>query len=279
MTDIPLISSINKNVKSIIIEIILNTRFINTKKIHNLLLKKYNRKVSYQAVHKALKEMQKDKILIKIGKEYSIDKDYIEKLEDFLNSLKKSQNSNFNIFEKKEVERLNFASMFELLGFIVNALDMKYFTDEYNENYVWMKHFWQIPPNTPTKNIFQKWMEESKKTRVLVSNNTLVDKLFSSYFKYKYYPRKNELKIKVGVKDDPGFELLIINDTIVQIYFPEEILGRINRLFSGFKNIINPTITNDITEISHMKTSINVVIIRNKEISDDYKRQIDRYLD
>ena len=68
MVSVPITDS--KSIKDHILEIIIDAKCITVMKLKNILLKKYNQRVSYQAVHKAVKGMYKSGILIRMGKEY-----------------------------------------------------------------------------------------------------------------------------------------------------------------------------------------------------------------
>lgn len=267
-----LLDNKNKNIKLIIIEILMSAQVLNATKIRNILIKNYTKKVTYQGVHKALKELQKGGAIAKLGKEYLISDEYIASLEKFVNALKKSKKERFNIFEKKEVEKLRFENLFELYEFLINALSLKYFTDEYNENYFLLSHIWPLTTSVkPKKDVLHNWMQKSK-TFAVISNSTIVDRIFSHFSQKKF-----DLKIKMNAKTKLGFELMIINDTVIQIFIPKQTQESVDKLFSGIRKIVSPDIISEITDIAFVKAPINVVIIRNKEIADKYKEEIKSY--
>ncbi|NQV08696.1 hypothetical protein HQ529_02475 [Candidatus Woesearchaeota archaeon] len=269
MFEISITNKQKKSIKVLVLEILMSSKALSVIKIKNILTKNYNQKVSYQAIHKAVKEMCKEEVLVKMGKEYIISDDYITKLEGFVQQLKKSKKSVFNLFEKREIEKISFENLFELYEFLVNGLKLKYFTERYSENYFWTTHLLPLSgPVKPKKDVLYSWLKQSK-NYALVNKNTFVDKIFSFYSK-----RKFDVKIKLGVKQDLGFELMIINNTVVQIYFPDVITKKIDSLYSNIKKTVSPEILEEFTDLSFIKTQINVVVLRNKSIADKYKEDI-----
>ncbi|MBC8494881.1 hypothetical protein H8D36_01880 [archaeon] len=272
MFELPLLGKNEKSLKSLILEVLMNSKTLNVMKIKNILSKNFNQKVTYQAVYKAVKEMKRDGILTKIASEYIISEDYIDNLEKYVSLLRKSKKSGFNIFEKKETEKIQFENLFEFYEFLINALSLKYFTDEYKENYFWTTHIWPLSGSVkPKKDVLHRWMKESK-TYAIVSKNSLVDKIFGFYSKKRF-----DMKIKLGIKSNPGFELVVINDTVVQVFLPKVLLDKLDSFYSNIKKTVSFDVFEQITDISFIEAPISVVIIRSKTIADQYKKEIKRY--
>ena len=80
-----------EGVKELIIKILSSTWPISVKEISSILRKGYNVKVSYQAVHKAVNELLRKKILTKNSqKSYELNTDWIKEVKQFSLKLEQS---------------------------------------------------------------------------------------------------------------------------------------------------------------------------------------------
>ena len=74
-------------VRDIVVEMLSQEWPLSAKKIYSMLRNKYHLDVSYQAVHKALKELLKQQTLIRKGKLYEINKSWIESVKSDIERL------------------------------------------------------------------------------------------------------------------------------------------------------------------------------------------------
>lgn len=80
-----LVDSINnrKGVKSAIVEILSMQWPLSLKALHYLLYRKYALNVSYQAVHKAVKQLVEDRVIERDGRFYCLNRCWISKVKNF----------------------------------------------------------------------------------------------------------------------------------------------------------------------------------------------------
>ena len=269
MFEITLMNEKKKSIKLLIIEALMNSQTLSVMKLKNVLAKHYNKKVTYQAVHKAVKEMYRDNVLIKMGKEYIISEEYVDRMEKFSKELRKAKKSGLNIFEKKEIEKITFENLWELYIFIIQALAINYLTDEYKSNYVWIRHLLPLSTSVkPKKDILHNWLKRSK-SFVLIKEKTFMDRILSIYAKKKF-----DMTIKLGINTEMSYELIVINETVMQIFLPKKILESLDNLYSNVRKVVSPDIVEVITEMAFINAPINVVIIRNKDIANQFKQEI-----
>ncbi|MBT5424526.1 hypothetical protein HOK76_08580, partial [archaeon] len=111
---LPVFSSEHTSTKDKIIGILATSPNINTKKINSILKKQYALNVTYQAVHKTLKQMVEQGMVEYDGKNYGIDKQWVEGLILFLKNVKKTPESvqNFKITKiSDDLETIEFDSL------------------------------------------------------------------------------------------------------------------------------------------------------------------------
>ena len=99
-----LISQLTPNsLKGEIIDTLSEIKLLNAKQIYSKV--KINKDVSYQAVHKALVELEQIKVIQKDGKIYSINQEWVESLIKKLNKIKSNK--------KRNSEEININKKFE----------------------------------------------------------------------------------------------------------------------------------------------------------------------
>ena len=83
-----------KSTKSLIIGILSKNWPLSLKEIHSSIKRLEPKKLTYQAVFKAVNELVEEKVIIKNGKEYLINKEWINEIKTFGNFLEKSYQEN-----------------------------------------------------------------------------------------------------------------------------------------------------------------------------------------
>ena len=108
-TTLPQISK-QKSTKDIIISILSREWPLSAKRIYNKVVSEEGRPVSYQAVHKIIKGMENEGLLIKQGKEYLLNSEWIGGVKKFASSLETAYSNDNkidfkNLQEKQAVDR------------------------------------------------------------------------------------------------------------------------------------------------------------------------------
>ncbi len=69
--------------KDQIISILSNLWPLSAKSIHTTIKREFGSEASYQAVHKALKDLQKDKVVATEGKDYKLNSEWLKNIKSF----------------------------------------------------------------------------------------------------------------------------------------------------------------------------------------------------
>src|SRR3989338_7679647 len=92
-----------KSVKEIVFNILCTDYPLSLTKLHDIISKKYNLKVSYQGIRFAINELKQEDIIEKVGKEYKINKDWIDSLTKFAENLKDNY-SQIGMFKRFDLQ-------------------------------------------------------------------------------------------------------------------------------------------------------------------------------
>jgi predicted transcriptional regulator len=88
-----------KTAKTAIIDHLSKEFPLTTKKIHHTLQREYGIDVSYQAVHKALQELEKEKVLSKSKEGWQLDGEWLQNQEKFIQGTKQKYSGNKNRYD------------------------------------------------------------------------------------------------------------------------------------------------------------------------------------
>ncbi|MEK6937834.1 MAG: hypothetical protein AABX04_02195 [Nanoarchaeota archaeon] len=261
-----------EGVKELIIKILSSTWPISVKEISSILRKGYNVKVSYQAVHKAVNELLRKKILTKNSqKSYELNTDWIKEVKQF--SLKLEQSylqrdfpANTNYFS------IQVNCLWDLYQFILyNGFVEDRFDIGNRSVCVQSEHVWISPIGTEKEwNLLKKSLKE-RVMYVLVKTNTPLDKM------QKRSWESLGMKYKLGVSTETGIlmmDLFIFGDYIIQIYFPPEFVQAENKLYS--EKTLKDIKLEAIQDVFYKKTEINIVVQRNRIVAEKLRKRTER---
>ena len=256
-----------KSTKDLIIRILTEERSLTNQKIFNQMRRKFSASVTYQAVRQALTELASENVLEKKEKEYSLSIEWINSLDRFSSLLKKK------FIEKKSIiiidentKEITLNSLNEMGHFILYSFKEQFF-DLNNENdlYMMVHHLW-FPFFDEKKRQALRDFFSTNNNYMYSSNNGVIDKLFSLFYK-KYG------KVKLGVKFDDFFDIIIQGDCITKIYMPKKLRERMDKAYSA-KNLLNFRIIDEFSEMTYSNYPIRIIITRDKSMAEEMKYKI-----
>ncbi len=253
-------------VRDVIIEILSTEWPLSCRKIHWRLKRKYGISVTYQAVHKTVKQMVEEKVLAEEGKKYKINIDWAKKIEEFGRMVsKKYKNGSVNL--DSNTLQISFNSPMEMFEFIVDGLCSNFFGDA-KEIYSEVRH---IPgPFTADINTLEKLKKIAKKSKfyILVRGNTILDRSFANLLS------GFGVNIKTGIDCAKDFDLYVIGDTVIEIFFQDKYKKNMDKFYKKTRNILSFDMAKFYEDIIMKKTKMNVFIIRNPNLSETIRSRI-----
>lgn len=258
-----LILTKNKSTKEKIVSI-LSVKFpLTTMEIFNLLKKEHGFNGSYQAVHKVINDLHEEGIIEKNFDGIKLDKNWIEKLTSFTQSVKEKYTHKPAAPSLNEgTIHLTFSSFLDFAKFMVNDY---YANHEFNPERKPCVCFWNhVYPatgvgDTEYKNIINFL---SYSTHYAVSrSNTTADDFFSKYVE------------KLGKKCVNGVESSVKNDTFVhgdhvmEAFFHPKLAESMDRLYSEVKEVNELELEKFFAFVTNSKFKIEVIIFKNKDLA------------
>lgn len=257
-------------VKDIIIEILSEEFPLTIKKIYNIISKDYRKRVSYQAVYKAVHELLDERVLIKGKGGYSLNKDYIERLSYFSDRLKLNYKRDRGIFKELSEKKLVIKvlnSQYDMALFLIDIMKTARKGDVIA---ILLPVVW---PGLKTPEIYQPLKEIGRKAEAyLVSSaDGFLDKHFADYW------RKIGVNVKLGAKIESMFDVFILRDLIIMIYQPSDVRVRKHKYTTLIKGLTTTDREKMFLKPIKEKTEIYAFIIKDSALANKMKQEIIGY--
>ncbi len=258
-----------KSTKDQIINILTRRYPLKTKAIYASIRKEYASSVSYQAVHKLLKELVDGGVLSKENLSYKIDPEWLKKVSNFLSFVEQSyKNQRPLVPGPSRVDKIGEITLMEF----ESLADMDIFFMDYEEKFhrkqkkgvvVWTaKHYhW---PLAYSKKMFdvQETKEEKKNSYKIFGSSSQLDEWSMKFYK----------QLGVNVIFDKNAtqkeDIAVYSDEILEIRYSEEIVAAMDNFFKKNKEFGRIDLTGFFKNILNKKTKIIVTLQKNSYIAE-----------
>ena len=251
-----------KSTKNQIIQVLSEQWPLSVKEIHNQLVKQHSFQGSYQAIFKALKELEETNVLEKEDSKFRVNYAWVKKL----SSMSKAMENNFREKTQNGVVLLKFNSFIEYGKFLIND----FFTEKSADEMVPCVCFWKYA--YPFVGASQEEHEKMKRLfsnpmhYAVCENNTYLDNVTSEYTK------KLGKKSVTGKKYSARLDTFIEGDKILQAYLSKEFEEELERIYSETKSEKDLDM-GKLLEFGSKPREIKVAIFKNKELADSLLKE------
>jgi hypothetical protein len=254
------------NTREIIIDILGKEWPLSAKNIYSIMNNEYYNSITYHTMYEIIQDLVNKKVLRKINTSYFLDSKWIsEELKKFQRINKSyEENKPLKIIDKKTTQ-IKVHSIEELYKFIIKNIDNQFFSNNPNEFFMKCQHLWGSFYKKEDKDILKKAF--SNEAKIISKNNDFLDKEISKFYK------SIGTKVKLGSKVESP-DTIIINDCVIQVYFPLELIKDIDRIYQGKLNLDKVRKSKRLFEDFY---DIEIIIIRNENIAKQLKNEIKNY--
>lgn len=257
----------SKSTKDLILRLLTQEKSMTNQKIFSNIKKQFGISVTYQTVRQALMELTDSNVLEKEGKEYFICTKWIQTLHDYSSLLKKKYLDKVDIkIIDKNTKELHLDSLYALGHFILYSFKDQFF-DLNNEQdlYMMIHHVWFPFFDSDKRKMLENFFSTNKNFIYCV-NKGMLNRVFSVFYK-KFG------KVKLGVKFDDFFDIIIQGNCVAKIYMPSELRKRMDSLYKN-KNPLKINNIHELSDLTFAKYPIKISIIRDKQMADEIKARI-----
>ena len=257
------------NSKDAVVSILSSQWPLSVPQILSSVKKNYALDISYQAVHKTLRELSGENIVVREGKNYLLSSDWIKQLKNFSNSLEKNyllkKNSLFDIAPMQTIN-LKLDTISEVDDFLFQLFELHKSSEKEiviaHWHHLWWPLFYSGEEYQELKSIAR-----SSKGFIVCNGNTLIDKWCADFYK------KLGFKVKTNALYNQSNDLFVYKDVVVSIYYPLDIQKKINSAYSSYKKIEDIPLADFFHKVFEHKSGLHLTVNRNKQLSEQLKEQ------
>jgi len=219
-----------KTVRDVIISILSQEHPLSAKIIYNHTRKKFGLSVTYQAVHKLLKQMTGEGILKREGREYSITLEWTEKNRQFFEELcasqKQGKRPSMEQILGSDLTELKFDNLYSFYSFILNVLEKIALANDIGPFVAEFRHmYWALIGSEKEQACFRAIIERSPGSHILCNGDTPTDRMLAKHFE------NFGVNVKTGVKCAEKCDMMIGGGFILEIIFDEKLKKDIDKVY------------------------------------------------
>lgn len=256
-----------KTAKSAIIQKLSKQWPISTKALANCLQKEFALNVTYQAVHKALNQLEDEKVIERKEKGYQLHEDWISRITQISQNISQNYSRNLPLDFEKEIIQLYFPSWLAVGRFGAFTFKNDCPNPEGKPIVTCWMHVW--PVSTVSAEESKQLLLQANRGYDLYcvsTHNTPLDKLFADWI--GKMRRKNILGAAIPLDHD----YVIVGDHIAQIYYDKEFRTKIDLFYKKNKDIGNIDYQK-LQEIATEKTNVHVTVIKNTILAEKLRNE------
>jgi len=269
---LPLLEQKPSTTQDMVFTVLTNTYPLSLIELQHALRKQYSKVISFQSVRKATLRLQAAGVLVKEGKKFSINKQWIRGLLNFGNSLQhqyltKSKESKLAVGPNMSVYSLN--SMTEI-DLIWNDLIQDLFKDPKQPKYQVFSgmHFWFVLVNlAPETELVRQLRKHGVQVYMTCYGNTPIDK-----WTVRYYNDNGCHSILAPLPKDHSLGLAIgaFGDYIMQVQYPDELAQKLDGFFKKYTRIEDAKVA-ELAEITSEKVNLQLTVIKDPVLARNFR--------
>jgi len=276
---IPQLNTKQNTTKDAIISILSQEWPLSTKEIYSRTQRELSLNVSYQAIHKTIKQLEENGIISKAGLKYELNIDWISNIKKFSTNLEKLYNKEGMIYDIdpdfKGTIKLEFNDFSVLSVFIAELLANRILAGNGDPTAIaWFRHmYWPLRFNFKDFAILQGVARNCKKTYAIVSLASPFDKWLQ-----KQFLRAGVSNVKIGTKEQLFDDSLYVQgDCIIEVVSSAKTKQILDEVYNRNRNLTD--LFREVYFRNTLKTPMHfeLTITRNPEMAKFLKKQLMKY--
>jgi hypothetical protein len=276
---LPLLKSNSISVKDGIVSILAFEEPLSVKSLHTMFIHRRGVEVTYQAVHKAVKELESHLIVSRSEQGYSLNKEWIHSLRKFTEDVLEKQRDKIDlskILSEGGTTNLYFESVAESDKFLIESIDFMITNNKEQSPkplYMYWNHGWT--PLFFSKDAYKKAgnIALNKSSFVLLKGNSPLDAWVGNVLG----------KIGAGLKTKLGVDTLEVPDFmayenyVFQVFYPKKILDQIDSVYRKVQRIEDLDVDKIYSSIFEQKVGIPVIVTCNPPLFRQLSEKVKDY--
>src|SRR3989338_1945353 len=276
---IPQAGEETKTGKDVVFSILRQQQPLSSIEIVKIARREYNVGLTYQAIKKAIDTLISQKVLVKEGKVYKIDKNWLMNVKETVDNLLTTYESGKQIksfttdFSKDQYAVYTLTSLFDLDNFWDDILIYlsNHLKESEHRSFVAQVHYtwWFLINLGKETRLFEGFITSKIPCYNYVLCNTALNKWTEKSYK------QMGVHVKLGnvkpIKEDM-IDVNVIGDNMIQVHYPKEIVKKLNAFYLKYTGTKEMSLK-ELTEIVHTSCEIKFIVFKNKDIAESLRSQ------
>lgn len=254
-----------KGTREMIIEILGREYPLTINQINSHLRKKYGIRVTYQAIHIFLRDFMAQGIVAREGKGYMLQPRWVESAAAAANEVFERYSKSSGILPPTQVQELNFSSIMEAWGFLLQKANSGYFGKSEN-CYIQLKRMF-TPILTDKQVSAIREFTGATKTILFCHSKGPVERLAANFL------RSQGVDVRLGVPCATPTNTALIGNSVVSIYILYPHKEAVDRLYSSIRDVLRKDVFSIFSGLIERKIRVKLIINRNPEVYRDVLEQ------
>ena len=250
--------------KGLVRSILIEESPLTIKQIHSRIKTESKKPVSYQAVHKTIKELLEEESVLNIDKKYQLNPEWIIK------GRKHFENLEERLYKERFAKYKEFNCLYDCYRYILEfGHDISIKAGAKEPAVLHLEHMYSIL--TISKEEYQMFETVFRKMDCYIAckNNTTLDNAMATFY------RLGGMKIKLGAPINGDMDTLVIDGKIIQVLFPKKLKKELDTIYSK-ATVYNILQKNFFHYLYKNTPTIKVFIQENQALSDELISQTKR---
>ncbi len=265
----------DRSTKDLVFSILSEEESKTLTQLHREIKRRYRISVTFQAVIKAVSSLLSHQIIIKEGKLYSLNKEWVFETRNFFDKLYTDQ---FKV--KKPMKKIELGKDVTIYT-VNNLLELDRLWNDLLTNWakketedkrnVWKgRHCWWLIPRLQEEDILHDFFTKQKiKTYNLLTSNKVLDKIAVSY----YRNRKEHIRTNSKLRLKSDSHISAFGEVLVKFEIPTEISSKLEKIYQKTKRLEDLDLKK-VLDIFKQNTEIEITVIEDRLIADNIKKEI-----
>ena len=258
--------------KDTIVQILSEEWPLTVKQIFERVKKKIDKAITYQAVHKVVQELEKEKIVEKEGNACKLNKDWIEQAKKSAETLANDYFSNKGKPKSSDVEylHLEFDTFLDAAKFVINRFYFEYPNPEKKVAVCFSYHIYAPFGMSAVEHESYKKMITREEHWAVSKGDTYLDKQFSGYL------------LGIGKKCISGAEFTVKPETYVQgdyicqMFMPLECKKELDNIYENVKDMDKMKLDRYFDKVLCAKCKVPCIIFRDSKLAQLFREEFYR---
>lgn len=276
---IPQLTSKQKSTKDAIISILSQEWPLSAKEIYSRIQRQLALNITYQAVHKTIKQFEKEGVISNLGREYELNRSWISNAKKSFTNLEKLYNKDQMAYEIdpdfKGTVKWQFDDYSVLIVTFAQILSSNTLVGDSAPMAIgWLRHlYWPLRFNFKDFELLQRIGKNCKDAYVIASSASLFDKWVQ-----KQYLKAGFKGVKIGAEKELfDYDLIVHGDSVIQFNASQKTKQILDEIYNRNKNITD--LFREVYFRDTLKSPMHfeVTITRDPSMANFLKKQLMKY--